>query len=80
MAASQAHAWAITQLQPLFRSLGHQVRVQTAVTASKGNQRGDVQIQGYLKHNGVERDLVYDLSVTYERWGVTDKPSKNGQL
>ena len=79
-ASTQAHDWAITQLQPLFRSLGHQVRVQTAVTASKGNQRGDVQIQGYLKHNGVERDLVYDLSVTHERWGATDEPSKNGQL
>ena len=47
---------------------------------SKGNQRGDVQIKGYLKHNGVERDLVYDLSVTHERWGATDEPSKNGQL
>jgi hypothetical protein len=70
-ASTQAHDWAITQLQPLFRSLGHQVRVQTAATASKGNQRGDVQIQGYLKHNGVERDLVYDLSVTHERWGAT---------
>ena len=59
------HDWAITQLQPLFHSLGHQVRVQTAVTASKGNQRGDVQIKGYLKHNGVELDLVYYLSETH---------------
>jgi len=32
--------------------------VQTAVTASKGNQRGDVKIKGYLKHDGGERDLV----------------------
>ena len=55
------------------------MRVQTAVTASKGNQRGDVQIQGYLKHNGLDRDLV-DLSVTHERWGATDEASKNGQL
>ncbi len=64
---TKAHDWAITLLQPLFRSRGHQVREQTAVTASKGNQRGDVHIKGYLKHNGVERDLVYDLSVTHER-------------
>ena len=56
------------------------MRVQTAVTASKGNQRGDVQIQGYLKHNGVERHLVYDPSVTHECWGATDEPSQNGQL
>ena len=41
---------------------------------------GGCQIQGYLKHHGVERDLVYDLSVTHERWGATDEPSKNGQL
>jgi len=39
-----------------------------------------VQIKGYLKHKGVERDLVCDLSVTHERWGATDEPSKNGQL
>jgi len=35
------------------------VRVQTAVTASKGQQRGDVQIKGYLQHNGAPRDLVF---------------------
>ena len=48
-----------------------------------GQQRqpaGGCQIQGYLKHNGVERDLVYDLSVTHERWGATDEPCKNRQL
>ena len=53
--------------------------MQTAETANKGNQRGNVQIKGYLKHNGVERDLV-DLSVTHEHCGVTDEPSNNGQL
>ena len=63
MAASmQAQDWAMTQLKPLLRSLGHDVRVQTAVTASRGQQRGDVQIKGYLKHNGVEQDLVYAIS------------------
>jgi hypothetical protein len=36
------------------------VRVQTAVTASKGNQRGDVEIKDYLRHNGVDRTLVFD--------------------
>ena len=79
-ATTQAHDWAITQLQPLFRSLGHAVRVQTAVTASKGNQRGDVEINDYLRHNGVDRTLVFDFSMAHDRWGATDEPSKNGQL
>jgi hypothetical protein len=74
------HDWAITQLQPLFRSLGHPVRVQTAVTASKGNQRGDVEIPGYLRHNGVDRTLVFDFSLAHDRWGSSDEPPKNGQL
>ena len=80
-ASTQAHDWAVTQLQPLFRSLGHQVRVQTAVTASRGQQRGDVQIKDYLHHNGAPRDLVFDLSITHERWGAPqDDESKTGQL
>jgi len=59
--------------------LDHQVRIQTAVTASKGQQRGDVQIKDY--HNGAPRDLVFDLSITHERWGAPqDDPSKAGQL
>ena len=49
-ASTQAHDWAVTQLKPLFGSLGHEVRVQTAVTASMGKQRGDVQIREFL-HN-----------------------------
>jgi len=76
--STQAHNWAVTQL---FRSLDHQVRVQTAVTASKGQQRGDVQIKHYLQHNSAPRDLVFDLSITHERWGgPQDDPSKTSQL
>jgi len=36
--------------------------------------------KGYLKHNGVERDLVFDLSVTHERWEALDEPSKHAHL
>jgi len=79
-ASTQAHAWAIIQLQPLFRSLGHDVRVQSAVTVSRGQQRGDMQLKGHLKHNSVERDLVFDLFVTHERWGASKEPSKNGHF
>ena len=55
------------QLKPLFASLGHEVRVQKAVTASRGRQRGDVLIQEFLHHNGAPRDLVFDLTITHER-------------
>ena len=79
-ASTQAHDWAVTQLKALFGSLSHEVRVQTAVTASRGKQRGDVQIRRYLHHNGASRDLVFDLTLTHERWGDTDDPHKKGQL
>ena len=58
--------------------------VQTAVTANKGQQRGDVQNKHYLQHNGAPRDLVFDgkfdLSITHQLWGAPqDGPSKTGQ-
>lgn len=70
---------AVTQLQPLFGSLNHQVRVQTAVTASKGQQWGDVQVRDYLQHNGVDRDLVFDLSITHAGGRRTTLP-RTGKL
>ena len=79
-ASTQAHDWAVTQLKPLFGSLGHEVRVQTAVTASRGKQRGDVQIREFLHHNAAPRDLVFDLTLTHERFGDTDDPHKMHRL
>jgi len=64
------HHCTITQLPPLFRSLDHQVPVQTA---SRGELRGDVQVKGNLQHNGAPRDF-------HERWEKADDPSKNGKL
>jgi len=29
-----------------------------------------VQIRDYIQHNGAPRDLVFDLSITHERWGA----------
>ena len=53
----------------------------TAVTASRGKQkRGDVQIREFQHHNGAPRDLVFDLTITHERWGETDDPSKMSKL
>ena len=79
-ASTQAHDWAVTQLRSLFGSLGHEVRIQTEVTASRGGKRGDVQLRQYLSHNGAPRDLVFDLTLTHERWGDTDDPHKMGRL
>ena len=39
-----------------------------------------MQPKGYLNHNDVGRDLVYDLSVTHECRGASDEPSENGHL
>ena len=39
-----------------------------------------VQIREFLHHNGAPRDLVFDLTITHERWGDTDDPSKMGKL
>ena len=78
-ASTQAHDWAVMQLKPLIGSLS-EVRVQTAVTASRGRQRGDVQMREFLHHNGAPHDLVFDLMLTHERWGDTDDPSKMHKL
>ena len=79
-ASTQAHDWAVTQLKPLLRSLGHQVCVQTEVTASKRQHRRGVQLREYLPHNGAPRDLVFDLTLTRERYGAAEDPSKVGHL
>ena len=54
--------------------------MQTAVTASRDRQRGDFQIREFLHHNGAQRDLVFDLTLTHERWCDTDDPHKMHKL
>ena len=68
------------QLKPIFGSPGHEVRVQTAATASRGRQRVDVQTREFLHHNGAPSDLVFDLTLMHERWGDTDDPHKMHKL
>ena len=52
----------------------------TLHTVSRGNQRGDVRIREFLHHNGAPLDLVFDLTLTHERWVDTDDPSKMGKI
>ena len=43
-------------------------------------KRGDVQIREFLHHNGAPRDLVFDLTLTHDRFGDTVDPNKMHKL
>ena len=53
--ATKAHDWMVSVLGPLFRTAGHTVRTQHAVTASAGQRRGDVDIRNYLRDQAGSR-------------------------
>ena len=77
--ATKAHDWAGV-LGPLFRSAGHTVRTQHQVTASAGHRRGDVEIREYLRDAAGSRSLVFDLSITHDRFGSSTHVAQNGLL
>ncbi len=56
-------------LEPMFRTPGHTVRTQHGVTASAHQRRGDVEIRSYLQDAAGHRSLVFDLSMTHDRFG-----------
>jgi len=56
-------------LGPLFRTAGHAVRTQHGVTASAGQLLGEVELRGYLQDAAGRRSLVFDLSMTHDRFG-----------
>jgi hypothetical protein len=78
--ATKAHDWAVGVLGPLFRSAGHTVRTQHQVTASAGHRRGDVEIREYLRDAAGSRSLVFDLSITHDRFGSSTHVQQNGAL
>ena len=78
--ATKAHDWAVGVLGPLFRSAGHTVRTQHQVTASAGHRRGDVEIREYLRDAAGSRSLVFDLSITHDRFGSSTRVQQNGAL
>jgi hypothetical protein len=45
-----------------------------------GQRRGDVEIRNYLRDQAGSRSLVFDLSVTHERFGSSSHPQQNGLL
>jgi hypothetical protein len=70
----------VSALGPLFRTAGHTVRIQHCVTASAGQQRGDVEIRNYIRDQAGSRSLVFDLSITHDRYGSSSHPLQNGRL
>jgi hypothetical protein len=68
--ATKAHDWMVGVLGPLFRTAGHTVRTQHGVTASAGQRRGDVELRSYLQDAAGRRSLVFDLSMTHDRFGA----------
>ncbi len=67
-------------MRPLFRTAGHTVRTQHGVTASASQRRGDVEIRNYLQDAAGRRSLVFDLSITHERFGSDTHVHQNGLL
>ncbi len=78
--ATKSHDWAVGVLGPLFRSAGHTVRTQYQVTASPGHLRIDVEIREYVRDAAGNQSLVFDLSITHDRFGSSTHVQQNGAL
>ena len=78
--ATKAPDWMVTELGPLFRTTGHQVKTQ-GITPKSGLKRGDLEIVSYLADAAGSRNLVIDVSITYDRIGSsTAHPHLNAAL
>ena len=78
--ATKAHDWMVGVLRPLFRTAGHTVRTQHGVTASAGQRRGDVELRCYLQDAAGRRSLVFDLSMTHDRFGSSSHVQQKMRL
>jgi hypothetical protein len=78
--ATKAHDWMVGALGPLFRTAGHIGRTQHGVTASAGQRRGDMEIRSFLQDAAGRRSLVFDLSMTHDRFGSSSHVQQNGLL
>jgi hypothetical protein len=78
--ATKAHDWMVSVIGPLFRTAGHLVRTQHGVTASAGQRRGDVEVRSFLRDQAGSRSLVFDLSITHDRFGSSSHVQQNGSL
>ena len=48
--------------------------------ASAGKRRGDVEVRNYLHDAAGTRSLVFDLSITHDRFGASTHVQQNGSL
>jgi hypothetical protein len=55
-------------------------RTHHGVTASAGQRRGDVEVRSYLRDQAGSRSLVFDLSITHDRFGSSSHVQQNGSL
>jgi hypothetical protein len=78
--ATKAHDWMVGALGSLFRTAGHTVRTQHGVTASAGQRRGDVETRSFLQDAAGRRSLVFDLSMTHDRFGSSSHVQQDGLL
>ena len=76
---TKAHDWMVGVLGPLFRTLDTR-SAPSSVTASAGQRRGDVVFRNYLRDQAGSRSLVFNLSVTHERFGSSRYPQQNELL
>ena len=56
------------------------MRTQHGVTASAGQRRGDVEIQSYPRDQAGSWSLVFDLSITHDRFVSSSHVQQNGLL
>jgi hypothetical protein len=48
--------------------------------AIAGQRRGDVEVRNFLRDQAGSRGLVFDLSITHDRFGSTSHVQQNGSL
>jgi hypothetical protein len=62
------------------RTNSNTVRTQHGVTVSAGQRRGDVELRSYLQDAAGRRSLVFDLSMTHDRFVSSSHVQQNGLL
>ncbi len=76
--AKKAHDWMVDQVPDLFLTT-HKIKTQQVVKI-RGQDCGDIQLEGYLANESGPVPLVLDLRISHDRMGSSADPSLNGHL